>query len=124
MQLTARVARTDTVVAGTPIKQGQMVVIYLAAANRDPAMFPDPHRFDVERENAGRHLAFSGGRHFCLGAALARAEGEVGLRDLLRLLSRRAVRRRRQQAGHPRAARLVFVAGGAGAGAIVGHPLT
>jgi cytochrome P450 len=80
VQLTARVARTDTVVAGTPIKQGQMVVVYLAAANRDPAMFPDPHRFDVERDNAGRHLAFSGGRHFCLGAALARAEGEVGLR--------------------------------------------
>ena len=43
-------------------------------------MFPDPHRFDIERPNAGRHLAFSGGRHFCLGAALARAEGEVGLR--------------------------------------------
>jgi cytochrome P450 len=80
VQLTARVARTDTVVADTPISQGQMVVVYLAAANRDPAVFADPHRFDVERDNAGRHLAFSGGRHFCLGAALARAEGEVGLR--------------------------------------------
>jgi cytochrome P450 len=80
VQLTARVARTDTVVAGTPVEQGQMVVVYLAAANRDPAVFADPHRFDVERDNAGRHLAFSGGRHFCLGAALARAEGEVGLR--------------------------------------------
>jgi cytochrome P450 len=56
------------------------VVVYLAAANRDPAVFADPHRFDVERSNAGRHLAFSTGRHFCLGAALARAEGEVGLR--------------------------------------------
>ena len=44
------------------------------------SVFPDPHRFDIERPNAGRHLAFSGGRHFCLGAALARAEGEVGLR--------------------------------------------
>ena len=43
-------------------------------------MFDDPHRFDIERENAGKHLSFSGGRHFCLGAALARAEGEVGLR--------------------------------------------
>jgi cytochrome P450 len=56
-----------------------MVVVYLAAANRDPAVFCDPHRFDVERANAGRHLSFSAGRHFCLGAALARAEGEVGL---------------------------------------------
>jgi cytochrome P450 len=55
-------------------------VIYVAAANRDPAVFTDPNRFDIERENASRHLAFSGGRHFCLGAALARAEGEVGLR--------------------------------------------
>jgi cytochrome P450 len=81
VQLTARVARTDTEVAGTPIRSGEMVVICLAAANRDPAVFPDPHRFDIQRPNAGRHLAFSGGRHFCLGAALARTEGEVGLRQ-------------------------------------------
>lgn len=80
VQMTARVARTDTVVAGTPVRAGELVLIYLAAANRDPAVFPDPHRFDVRRSNAGRHLAFSGGRHFCLGAALARTEGEVGLR--------------------------------------------
>ena len=55
-------------------------MIYLAAANRDPAVFERPDRFDVSRDGAGRHLAFSGGRHFCLGAALARAEGEAGLR--------------------------------------------
>ncbi|MCG5433239.1 cytochrome P450 [Mycobacterium sp. MYCO198283] len=80
VQLTARVARTDTELAGQPIERGELVVVYLAGANRDPAVFPDPHRFDLERPNAGRHLSFSGGRHFCLGAALARAEGEVGLR--------------------------------------------
>ena len=80
VQLSARVARTHTDVAGTAVKRGEMVVIYLGAANRDPAVFPDPHRFDVQRPNAGKHLAFSGGRHFCLGAALARTEGEVGLR--------------------------------------------
>ncbi|MBU3706800.1 MAG: cytochrome P450 [Mycobacterium sp.] len=80
VQLTARVARTDTTVAGTEVRAGEMVVIYLAAANRDPQLFDHPHRFDVRRPNAGRHLAFSGGRHFCLGAALARAEGEAGLR--------------------------------------------
>jgi cytochrome P450 len=80
VQLTARFALKDTEVAGTCVKQGEMVVVYVAAANRDPAVFADPNRFDIERDNAGRHLAFSGGRHFCLGAALARAEGEVGLR--------------------------------------------
>jgi cytochrome P450 len=82
VQLTARAARVDTEIAGTRVRRGQMVLIYLAAANRDPTVFDGPHRFDVERPNAARHLAFSGGRHFCLGAALARAEGEVGLRTL------------------------------------------
>jgi cytochrome P450 len=80
VQLTARRAINDVELAGRQIKSGDVVLLYLAAANRDPSMFPDPHRFDIERPNAGRHLAFSGGRHFCLGAALARAEGEVGLR--------------------------------------------
>lgn len=79
VQLSARVASTDTTVAGAHLQRGEMVVLCLAAANRDPAVFDDPHRFDVTRDNAGRHLSFSGGRHFCLGAALARAEGEVGL---------------------------------------------
>lgn len=80
VQLTARVARDDVEVEGVPIRRGAVVVVYLAVANRDPSVFPDPHRFDIERPNAGKHLAFSTGRHFCLGAALARAEGEVGLR--------------------------------------------
>ena len=80
VQLSARMASKDTDVAGTLVRRGEGVVIYLAGANRDPKVFADPHRFDIERENAGKHLSFSGGRHFCLGAALARAEGEVGLR--------------------------------------------
>ena len=80
VQLSARVALRRHRGGRAPRSaRDEMVVIYLAAANRDPAVFEDPHRFDVERANAGRHLAFSGGRHFCLGAALARAEGEVGL---------------------------------------------
>ena len=61
VQLTARVARTDTDVAGTAVQRGDVVLIYLAAANRDPAVFEDPQRFDVRRPNAGKHLAFSGG---------------------------------------------------------------
>ncbi|MGD1239419.1 cytochrome P450 [Mycobacterium seoulense] len=80
VQLTARMARGEVELAGQQLQRGDLVLVYLAAANRDPSVFDEPHRFDIERANAGRHLAFSGGRHFCLGAALARAEGEVGLR--------------------------------------------
>ena len=80
VQMSARVASKDTDIAGTLVRSGEGVIIYLAGANRDPKVFTDPHRFDIERDNAGKHLSFSGGRHFCLGAALARAEGEVGLR--------------------------------------------
>jgi cytochrome P450 len=80
VQLSARVACKDVDVAGTRIEKGELVVVHLAGANRDPKVFAEPHRFDIERDNAGKHLSFSGGRHFCLGAALARAEGEVGLR--------------------------------------------
>jgi cytochrome P450 len=80
VQLTARIAKNETEIAGTVIRRGEGILVYLAGANRDPKVFDDPHRFDLERANAGKHHSFSGGRHFCLGAALARAEGEVGLR--------------------------------------------
>lgn len=80
VQISARMARRDVEIAGTGIERGELVILHLAGANRDPQVFTDPHRFDIERDNAGRHLSFSAGRHFCLGAALARAEGEVGLR--------------------------------------------
>lgn len=80
VQLSARIATKDLDLAGTRVRAGEGVLVYIAGANRDPNVFDDPHRFDIERSNAGKHLSFSGGRHFCLGAALARAEGEVGLR--------------------------------------------
>ena len=86
VQVTGRMAVRDTEVLGHPVRGGRMVVTLLAGANRDPEVFPDPHRFDVTRANAREHLAFSGGRHFCLGAALARVEGEVALRELFRRL--------------------------------------
>jgi cytochrome P450 len=79
---TARRARRDTEVAGREIPAGSLVVTVLAGANRDPEVFTDPARFDVGRENAREHLAFSSGIHYCLGAALARMEGEVALRAL------------------------------------------
>ena len=82
VQVSGRMAVRGTSVAGVPVAAGAHVTTLLAAANRDPAVFADPHRFDVTRGNAREHLSFSAGRHFCLGAALARVEGEVGLRSL------------------------------------------
>lgn len=82
VQRTARRARRATTVHGTAVAEGEIVVTLLAAANRDPRVFTDPHAFDVTRGNAREHVAFSSGIHFCLGAALARMEGEIGLRTL------------------------------------------
>jgi cytochrome P450 len=83
VQRTARRALRSTTVAGVPVPSGELVVLVLAAANRDPRVFTDPHRFDVARPNARDHVAFSSGIHYCLGAALARMEGEVALRALV-----------------------------------------
>jgi hypothetical protein len=80
--LTGRVSTRATSVAGVEVPEGAQVVTVLAGANRDPRVFALPEVFDVARQNAKDHVAFSGGRHFCLGASLARMEGEVGLRAL------------------------------------------
>jgi cytochrome P450 len=80
--LTGRMTLADTEVAGVPMRRGSVMVGLLAGANRDPQVFPRPEEFDVTRENARDHVSFSAGRHYCLGAALARMEGEVGLRTL------------------------------------------
>lgn len=80
--LTARTTTRETEIAGQQIRARQPIVTLLAGANRDPEVFADPHRFDVRRENADDHVSFSSGRHYCLGAALARMEGEVALRSL------------------------------------------
>ncbi|MGC5054232.1 cytochrome P450 [Micromonospora sp. DT48] len=82
VQTTARYCRSDTEVAGVRLRRGEIVVPMLGGANRDPAVFTEPDRFDVTRANARDHLAFSSGAHYCLGANLARLEGEVGLRSL------------------------------------------
>jgi pimeloyl-[acyl-carrier protein] synthase len=67
-------------------KRGDVVVVILGAANRDPEQFANPAALDLGRANAHTHLSFGGGIHYCLGAALARLEGELALAALLRRL--------------------------------------
>ena len=70
----ARMTTRDVELAGTLIPEGSMVLTRYGAANRDPARFACPHNFDIDRPNAGAHLAFGSGPHFCVGASLARQE--------------------------------------------------
>jgi cytochrome P450 len=79
VQLTLRAALEDVELDGTTIQQGQMILLLTGAANRDPAVFHDPERLDLSRDDAARHLAFGLGIHFCLGAPLARLEGQIAL---------------------------------------------
>ncbi len=81
VQFTARVALDDIDVSGTTLSKGEQAILLLAAADRDPEQFPDPDRFDVGRQD-NRHLAFSLGAHYCLGAPLARLEGLVAFEAL------------------------------------------
>jgi cytochrome P450 len=83
VQLTDRVALEDLELCGRRVQAGQMVGLLLAAANRDPEVFPDPDRLDLGRAD-NPHLAFSHGAHFCLGAALARIEAQVTIAAWLR----------------------------------------
>jgi cytochrome P450 len=80
---TARMALTDADVAGHVVPAGGFVFELLAGANRDPRVFPDPHRFDVGRANSRENISFSAGVHHCIGSGLARLEAEVTLREVL-----------------------------------------
>jgi cytochrome P450 len=82
VQLTSRIAKHDCTLSGRPVRRGQQLVLLLASANRDPAVFADPERFDITRPDV-RHLAFSQGQHYCLGAQLARLEGTLALEALV-----------------------------------------
>jgi cytochrome P450 len=69
---------------GQELKQGQQVYLAFGAANRDPAEFPDPDRWDPDRPNVNRQVAFGSGHHHCLGSHLARLELKVSLQEILR----------------------------------------
>ena len=81
---TARFAREDVELGGQTIAKGDPLLVVLAAADRDPARFADPQSFDITRDDANRHIAFGKGVHACLGAPLARLEGQIALETLFR----------------------------------------
>jgi cytochrome P450 len=99
-----RYATVGTRLGGAAIQAGDQVTVSITGANRDPEVFADPDVFDVRRANAGRHLAFAHGPHFCLGAHLARLEAQVAVGTMLARLPRL-----RLDPGYPSAPRgLVF----------------
>lgn len=81
VQRVRRVAREDTELGGREIKQGDLVMAFLGAANRDPEAFDEPDALDLTRDP--KHVAFGRGLHFCVGAGLSRIEAPIALNELL-----------------------------------------
>jgi cytochrome P450 len=79
---TYRTALQPTNIRGQFVAKGEKILALIGAGNRDPRVFDNPDRFDIERENAARHLSFGGGIHFCAGAELARLEGRIAFERL------------------------------------------
>jgi cytochrome P450 len=86
VQSCTRFVTRPVILRGVELAPGEMVQCMVGASNRDPEHFADPDVFDLWRANARDHLSFATGKHFCLGAALARLEGEIGLRILFERL--------------------------------------
>jgi cytochrome P450 len=83
VQLTGRIVKQPVTISGQPIPAGDWVLPLLGAANHDPAQFTDPDKLDLSR-NPNPHVAFGRGIHFCLGAPLARVEGQIAIGALIR----------------------------------------
>ena len=90
VQRTARIPSEDVTIGGRTIPKGEMVMPFTGAANRDPAQFADPDRLDITRPD-NRHVAFGLGIHFCLGAPLARVEGQIAVGTLVKRLPKLAL---------------------------------
>ena len=78
-----RTVTKDTELGGQTLSEGDKVVMYYAAANRDPAKFENPNQFDIERKNANEHLAFGNGPHVCLGKRVAIMQLETAYKNIL-----------------------------------------
>jgi cytochrome P450 len=96
VQRTARIPSEDITIGDRTIPKGEMVMPFLGAADRDPTQFPDPDRLDITRAD-NRHIAFGMGVHFCLGAPLARMEGQIAINTLLARLPKLALSTDRPQ---------------------------
>ncbi|MEX1253454.1 MAG: cytochrome P450 [Dehalococcoidia bacterium] len=83
VQMVTRTALEEVELVDVTVRKGQQAALLIASANRDPAQFAEPDRFDITRQGS-RHLGFGFGLHACLGAALARVEGEIAFRTLAR----------------------------------------
>ena len=90
VQRTARIPSEDVKIGGQVIPKGEMVMPFLGAADRDPTQFPDPDRLDIGRTD-NRHIAFGMGIHFCLGAPLARMEGQIAINTLVQRMPKLAL---------------------------------
>jgi cytochrome P450 len=82
VQRQSRVANEDFDLHGQTIRRGQYVLLFIGAANRDPARFPDPDRLDLARPD-NKHVGFGHGIHFCVGGPLARVETQIAINSLL-----------------------------------------
>ncbi|MET7392865.1 cytochrome P450 [Dactylosporangium sp. NPDC005572] len=87
-----RLATADFEISGEPIHAGETVIVVMGAANRDPEVFDDPGRLDITRPNRAEHLSLAFGPHYCLGAALARLEGEIVFTTLVTRFPRARLR--------------------------------
>jgi pimeloyl-[acyl-carrier protein] synthase len=90
VQRTARIPSEDMTIGGHAIRKGEMVMPFIGAADRDPAQFRDPDRLDITRTD-NRHIAFGWGIHFCIGAPLARVEGQIAINTLVQRLPKLAL---------------------------------
>jgi len=85
VQTVKRLVGADMEFRGNKMRKGDLLVLFLGACIRDPAMFKEPNSFEISRTD-NKHLAFSSGIHHCLGAALARLEGQIALRTIIEKL--------------------------------------